>query len=233
MIQDFPPKPPARPKPSEGGDPLASSSLRRSGPPAERIDDRKITMATIQQFEELLCWKKSRELVRGVYTAFKSCNDYGFRDQIQRASVSIMSNIAEGLKANCFAFNEFCRLSSAKPLNKTPEIAVGSDFESGTRQEFLNYLYIAKGSAGEVRAQLYAANDIGYLNIETFKSLHGLALECSRLVSSFIMSLKRSSVTGLQHKREKTKNQLEQEQFLEESRKELAKTHPEIWGEKE
>ena len=91
-------------------------------------------MATIRQFEDLLAWKKSRELVSKVYKAFSGCKDYGFRDQIQRASVSIMSNIAEG-------------------------------FESGTRQEFLNYLYIAKGSAGEVRAQLYAAFDIGYLNI--------------------------------------------------------------------
>lgn len=156
-------------------------------------------MATIQQFEDLLCWKKSRELVGGVYSAFKACTDYGFRDQIQRASVSVMSNIAEG-------------------------------FESGTRQEFLNYLYIAKGSAGEVRAQLYAAYDIGYLNIETFKSLNGIALECSRLVSSFITSLKRSPVAGHQYKKEKTKAQIEEEQFLEESRRELAKINPKIWG---
>jgi four helix bundle protein len=95
-------------------------------------------MATVRQFEELICFKKARELTREVYKSFKNCKDYGFKDQIQRAAVSVMSNIAEG-------------------------------FESGTKQEFLNYLYIAKGSAGEVRAQLYAAYDIGYLNIETFK----------------------------------------------------------------
>src|SRR3989344_219102 len=105
-------------------------------------------MSTIKQFEELLMWQKARELTCLIYKTlnpetFKHLNisvDHGFKDQIQRASVSIMSNIAEG-------------------------------FERGTKLEFLNYLYIAKGSAGEGRAQLYVALDTGYLNIATFKYL--------------------------------------------------------------
>ena len=140
-------------------------------------------MATVQRFEDLLCWKKSRELVRDIYKALNTCKDYGFKDQIQRASVSVMSNIAEG-------------------------------FESGTKQEFLNYLYIAKGSAGEVRAQLYAAYDIGYVHIETFKRLKGLAEECSRLVSSFTKTVKAGSLSGLQRKYEKPKDEMEE--FLKE-----------------
>jgi len=126
-------------------------------------------MATIQKFEDLICWQRSRELAKGVYRAFKSCTDYGFRDQIQRAAVSVVSNIAEG-------------------------------FERGTKQEFINYLYIAKGSAGEVRAQLYIALDIGYLNVEIFKDLNGLAQECSRLVQSFAEKIKTGSRTGTQFK---------------------------------
>lgn len=140
-------------------------------------------MATIQQFEDLLCWKKSREFTREIYQALKDCKDFGFKDQIQRASVSVMSNIAEG-------------------------------FERGTKQEFLNYLYIAKGSAGEVRAQLYAAHDIGYLNIETFKYLRNLAEECSRLLSSFSKTVKIGSMGGLQRKYEKPKDEMEE--FLKE-----------------
>jgi len=142
-------------------------------------------MATIKQFEEIICWQKARELTKEIYKNFNISifKDYGFRDQIQRASVSIMSNIAEG-------------------------------FERGTKQEFLNYLYIAKGSAGEVRAQLYIALDIGYLNIETFKYLNNLAIECSRLISSFIKSLKVSEFKGLQYKKEKKKDP-EWEKFLE------------------
>ena len=126
-------------------------------------------MATVEKFEDLLCWQKSRELVRGVYKELKDCRDSGFKDQIQRAAVSVMSNIAEG-------------------------------FERGTTQELLNYLFIAKGSAGEVRAQLYAALDVGYLNIEKFKYLSGLAVECSRLIHSFIQKIKGGSRRGLQYK---------------------------------
>ncbi|MEM2987856.1 MAG: four helix bundle protein [Candidatus Bathyarchaeia archaeon] len=126
-------------------------------------------MATVERFEDLVCWQKARELVKEIYKVFKTCSDFGFKDQIQRAAVSVMSNIAEG-------------------------------FESGTRQEFLNYLYIAKASAGEVRSQLYAGHDIGYLNIETFKNLNNLAVECSRLITSFISKVKSGSRSGLQSK---------------------------------
>lgn len=90
---------------------------------------------------------------------------------------------------------------------------IAEGFESGTKPEFLNYLYIAKGSAGEVRAQLYAAYDIGYVNVENFKRLNSLVLECSRLVASFIKALKSSEVTGSQHKTEKTKHQKEMEEY--------------------
>src|SRR3989344_7572488 len=126
-------------------------------------------MATIQKFEDLICWQKSRELTKEVYKALKDCKDFSFKDQIQRASVSVLSNIAEG-------------------------------FERGTQAEFLNYLYIAKGSAGEVRAQLYVALDAGYLNVETFKYLNGLVVECSRLIQSFAVKVKQGGRSGTQFK---------------------------------
>ena len=117
-------------------------------------------------------------------------------------------------------------------------LPISNGVKSGTKQEFLNYLYpvrskapqgacstrfmraasngvnIAKGSAGEVRAQLYAAHDIGYVNIETFKRLKGLAEECSRLVSSFTKTVKAGSLSGLQRKYEKPKDEMEE--FLKE-----------------
>ena len=126
-------------------------------------------MATIRNFEDLICWQKSRELVKNIYFSLKDCKDFGFKDQIQRVSVSIMSNIAEG-------------------------------FERGTQNEFINYLYIAKGSSGEVSAQLYAALDVGYLNIETFKFLNRLAVECSRLIQSFAEKVKVGARSGTQFK---------------------------------
>ena len=154
-------------------------------------------MATIQTFEDIIAWQKARELTREVYTALRGCKDYGFKDQIQRASVSVMSNIAEG-------------------------------FESGTKQEFLNYLYIAKGSAGEVRAQLYAALDIGYLNPETFTLLNTLALSCSRLIANFIKGLKVSEFKGLQYKKERNKADV----GLEEETKKIPELYKLFYGDK-
>src|SRR3990167_4702266 len=86
-------------------------------------------------FEDLYIWQISRELVNLIYqfTSQKSFTDFSLKDQIQRAAVSIISNIAEG-------------------------------FERGTKDEFLYFLYIAKGSCGEVRAQLYIALDRKFIS---------------------------------------------------------------------
>lgn len=136
-------------------------------------------MATVQRFEDLICWKKARELTKEIYKAFRDSKDRGLKDQIERAAVSVMSNIAEG-------------------------------FERGTKQEFLNYLFIAKGSAGEVRSQLYIALDVGYLNIETFKYLNYLATENSRLIHSFTEKVKGGSRAGTQFKKIDKKDPLEE-----------------------
>lgn len=52
-------------------------------------------MATIERFEDLICWQEARKWTKAIYVAFKDCKDYAFKDQIQRAAVSGMNNIAE------------------------------------------------------------------------------------------------------------------------------------------
>ena len=89
----------------------------------------------IKKFEDLESWKKARQLTNKIYEATAEgsfTRDFGLKDQIRRASISILSNIAEG-------------------------------FERGGDKEFLQFLAVAKGSCGEVRAQLYIAVDQGYL----------------------------------------------------------------------
>ena len=49
-----------------------------------------------RNFESLRIWQEARAFVNDVYLMMQNCKDYGFRDQIQRAAVSIMNNIAEG-----------------------------------------------------------------------------------------------------------------------------------------
>ncbi len=55
-------------------------------------------MNKVKGFEDLRIWQDARVLVKQIYTDFSGNRDYGFRDQIQRAGVSIMNNIAEGFE---------------------------------------------------------------------------------------------------------------------------------------
>lgn len=129
-------------------------------------------MAKIERFEDLTSWQKARELNRLVYGVSRQgtfARDFSLRDQIRRASISIMSNIAEG-------------------------------FERGGDKEFLQFLSIAKGSCGEVRAQLYAALDEKYLTTEEFNSVCDHCVEVSRLISGFMTYLRRSELKGSKFK---------------------------------
>ena len=60
---------------------------------------RKIQLK-IEKFEDIVAWQKARELTVAVYQNFNACKDFSFKDQIQRAAVSIMNNIAEGFERN-------------------------------------------------------------------------------------------------------------------------------------
>ena len=50
----------------------------------------------IEKFEDIISWQKAKELTLNIYLTFKDSNDFGYKNQIERASVSIMNNIAEG-----------------------------------------------------------------------------------------------------------------------------------------
>ncbi len=112
----------------------------------------------IDKFEEIISWQKGKELTINTYKIFKNCRDFSFKNQIERASVSIMNNIAEG-------------------------------FERRTNKELKNFLFIAKGSAGEVRSMLNLGLELKYISMEDFKKLYNLTLEISKLLSGFIKTL--------------------------------------------
>ena len=52
----------------------------------------------VNRFEEIIAWQKARDLTNVIYRIFSKMRDFGFRDQIQRATLSIMNNIAEGFE---------------------------------------------------------------------------------------------------------------------------------------
>ena len=71
-------------------------------------------MATVKNFEELKIWQESKDIILEIYTLFKNCKDFGFKDQIQRAALSIMNNIAEGFERNSDAdFRRFLIIAKA------------------------------------------------------------------------------------------------------------------------
>ena len=101
-------------------------------------------MATFMRFEDIEAWQLSRKLLTILYDISRNSGlgkDYALRDQITRAALSIMSNIAEG-------------------------------YERDSPREFIHFLTIAKGSAGEVRSQLYVVFDAGYITQEVFSDLY-------------------------------------------------------------
>lgn len=70
-------------------------------------------MDKIERFEDIIAWHKARVLTKEIYTASKAGEfgrDFGLRDQIQRASVSTLSNIAEGFERS--GDNEFIQFLS-------------------------------------------------------------------------------------------------------------------------
>jgi len=69
-------------------------------------------MGTIKNFEDLEIWKMSRQLVNLIYSDFRKCHDFSFKDQISRAGISSMNNIAEGFCRNSDSeFKHFLNIS--------------------------------------------------------------------------------------------------------------------------
>ncbi len=118
-------------------------------------------MAKVQKVEDLIAWQKAEALAELVYSACRSgelARDFGLRDQMQRAAVSVMSNIAEG-------------------------------FERKTTTDFSHFLYISKGSLGELKSQLFLAARLKLIPPSVFGPTYSLADETGKVISGLISSL--------------------------------------------
>ncbi|HZA53099.1 MAG TPA: four helix bundle protein [Candidatus Udaeobacter sp.] len=125
----------------------------------------------VKNFEDLEIWKEARRLTREIYQLTKDSRfskDFGLSRQIQRAAISIMSNIAEG-------------------------------FEREGNREFIQFLYVAKGSCGEVRSHLYVAIDQSYVAPKNCDDLSQSFRRLSVMISNLIDYLKRSGMKGAKY----------------------------------
>jgi four helix bundle protein len=131
------------------------------------------------RFEELPVWQAGLSLAVEVYALTeKPCfrRQRSLRDQIERATVSISNNIAEG-------------------------------FERGTNQELLSFLYIARGSAGEVRSMLCLLQRIAaFGDLESgILNLKSKAESVSKQLGAWIRSLQNSELKGQRYVTERTR----------------------------
>jgi four helix bundle protein len=149
---------------------------------------------TYERFEDLPVWKQAMVFAEQVYQltegeAFK--HRYSLRDQLERATLSVSNNIAEG-------------------------------FERGTTNEVLSFLYIARGSAGEVRSMLcFLERHPGFADLKSqISNLKSVAESCSRQLRAWADSLQNSDIKGVRHLNDQARrmesNKRDREAFVQE-----------------
>ena len=125
-------------------------------------------MATVKDFEDLVIFQKARELSKTIYPI------------TQRKEFKSDSRFVQQIRAAAGSIMD--------------NIAEG--FERGGNKEFVNFLYIAKGSCGEVRSQLIRAKDVGYITNEEFTILYADCRTLSASIMNFAKEIKGSEMAG-------------------------------------
>ena len=129
-------------------------------------------MAVVRDFEELAIFQKARELSKKVYPI------------TQRGEFKYDTRFVQQIRAAAGSIMD--------------NIAEG--FERTGNKEFLNFLYIAKGSCGEVCSQLIRANDLGYLTKEEYDELYTECRKLSAGIMNFIKEIRTSEYAGAKFK---------------------------------
>ena len=129
-------------------------------------------MAAVREFEELVIFQKARELSSKIYPITRR-NDFKYDSRFVQQIRAAAGSIMDN---------------------------IAEGFERGGNKEFLNFLYIAKGSCGEVRSQLIRANDVGYLTQEEYNVLYSDCRKLSASIMNFIKEIKDSEMQGAKYK---------------------------------
>ena len=129
-------------------------------------------MASIKRFEDVEAWKQGRELTRRIY------------------QITSQSKVTRD-----YALRDQIRRAA---ISITSNIAEG--FDRGGNREFVQFLAIARGSASELKSQIYTALDVGYVDHKEFAELYQLAHSVVLLIGGFIKYLQQSELGGQKFK---------------------------------
>ena len=130
-------------------------------------------MAKVDRFEDSVIWQQARRLSKEVYEITR-LGDFRYDSR----------------------FVQQIRAAAGSVMDNIAE-----GFERDGNKEFIQFLYVAKGSCGEVRSQLYRAFDAGFINEETFTRMLNETLSLNKGILNFIKSLKSSAVTGTKYQK--------------------------------
>lgn len=119
----------------------------------------------IRRFEDLEVWQVAQELAKGVYRAAQT----------------------QDLRNDYALINQMKRSA----ISISSNIAEG--FERGSRKQHIEFAYIAKGSAGELRSQVILAREVGLIDDQAHAWLMERCETCSKMLSAYLSSLKRTS----------------------------------------
>lgn len=125
-------------------------------------------MEKVKRFEDLEVFQKARELCKSVYSI---TNQEPFKGD--------------------YRFVQQIRAAAGSIMDNIAE-----GYERNGNKEFVNFLYIAKGSCGEVRSQIVRASDVGFLDDTVAKKLYGDCLSIAKLLNALILSINKSGFTG-------------------------------------
>lgn len=129
-------------------------------------------MAAIERFEEIISWKEARELNKTIGNLIRTGR---FNNNYRL--INQMEGSAGSIMDN-----------------------IAEGFERGGNKEFIQFLYIAKGSCGELRSQLYRAMDRQYITQEEFDLIAVHAKKISNLIHKFIIYLENTELKGIKYK---------------------------------
>lgn len=128
-------------------------------------------MATIHTFEDIEAWKRARVLAQEIF-------------QVSQREIMRYD----------FALRDQVNRSTGSVMDNIAE-----GFERGGNKEFIQFLFVAKGSAGEARSQLYRMLDRGYITHKEHEDLFDEVVSTSQLLMSFISYLKKTEIKGTKY----------------------------------